>query len=60
MSEKQNPKQSDLAGRYFKPDDYQKEDQLSAGLAKTHEQVGDDYFEGTIDQLVDDEGNETK
>jgi len=39
-----------IAGRYFNPSDYDGNTQLEKGLAETHEQVSDDYFEGTIDQ----------
>ena len=40
----------EIAGRQFEFADYKKKGQLSSGLAKTHEQVSDGYFEGTIDQ----------
>nr|WP_207203503.1 YozQ family protein [Bacillus halotolerans] len=43
----------DVAGRYFEPSDYKGTTQLEQGLAETHEQVSDDYFEGTIDQNLD-------
>ncbi|MEC1670558.1 YozQ family protein [Bacillus mojavensis] len=42
-----------VAGRYFEPADYKGSTQLEQGLAETHEQVSDDYFEGTIDQNLD-------
>ncbi|SFC79046.1 Protein of unknown function [Bacillus sp. OV322] len=51
--EKDNKKQnstSEIAGKHFKVEDYKKDDQLSSGLAETHEQVSDDYMAGTIDQ----------
>ncbi|CAN2251246.1 MULTISPECIES: YozQ family protein [Bacillus] len=44
---------TDVAGRYFEPSDYKGTTQLEKGLAETHEQVSDDYFEGTIDQNLD-------
>ncbi|KAF1680017.1 YozQ family protein [Bacillus mexicanus] len=44
---------TDVAGRYFDPSDYKGTTQLEKGLAETHEQVSDDYFEGTIDQNLD-------
>ncbi|MFB6497042.1 YozQ family protein [Bacillus haynesii] len=44
---------TDVAGRYFDPSDYEGATQLEKGLAETHEQVSDDYFEGTIDQNLD-------
>ncbi|OIK10289.1 YozQ family protein [Bacillus sp. MUM 13] len=52
--EKNNKKQqnstSEIAGKHFEVEDYKKDDQLSSGLAETHEQVSDDYMAGTIDQ----------
>ncbi|MED0870545.1 YozQ family protein [Bacillus spizizenii] len=44
---------ADVAGKYFDPSDYKGTTQLEKGLAETHEQVSDDYFEGTIDQNLD-------
>ncbi|MEC1548845.1 YozQ family protein [Bacillus rugosus] len=44
---------TDVAGKYFDPSDYKGSTQLEKGLAETHEQVSDDYFEGTIDQNLD-------
>lgn len=44
---------TDVAGKYFDPSDYEGTTQLEQGLAETHEQVSDDYFEGTIDQNLD-------
>ncbi|USK61542.1 YozQ family protein [Peribacillus asahii] len=40
-----------IAGRTFDSSDYDGTSQLEQGLAITHEQVGDDYTEGTVDQL---------
>jgi hypothetical protein len=42
-----------IAGRTFKQSDYQGTSQLEQGLATTHEQFGDDYKEGTVDQLLE-------
>ncbi|MCM2584172.1 YozQ family protein [Bacillus stercoris] len=42
-----------VAGKSFEPSDYKGTTQLEKGLAETHEQVSDDYFEGTIDQNLD-------
>lgn len=47
-----------LAGRYFEIEDYDKQDETSAGLAVTHEQVSDDYTEGTIDGTIEDVAGE--
>ncbi|OBA04213.1 hypothetical protein A9D36_10505 [Bacillus subtilis] len=44
---------TNLAGKSFDPSDYKGATQLEQGLAETHEQVSDDYFEGTIDQNLD-------
>ncbi|PJH94163.1 YozQ family protein [Bacillus sp. SN1] len=44
---------TDVAGKYFDASDYKGTTQLEKGLAETHEQVSDDYFEGTIDQNLD-------
>ncbi|SDM17113.1 YozQ family protein [Sediminibacillus halophilus] len=49
-----------VAEKMYDPSDYQKKDPLSKGLAVTHEQVSDDYTEGTIEGAideVDDNGN---
>jgi len=39
---------NELAARHYQPEDYGKNDQLSQGLATTHEQVSDSYMEGEI------------
>ncbi|MFC4402273.1 YozQ family protein [Gracilibacillus xinjiangensis] len=39
-----------VAEKNYEPSDYKGKTQLERGLAETHEQVSDDYFEGTIDQ----------
>jgi hypothetical protein len=47
--DKRNTKDStNIAGRIFHTDDYQKNDDLSSGLATTHEQVSDTYMEGEV------------
>lgn len=38
-----------IAGRQYEVEDYKRDDELSSGLAVTHEQVSDDYMAGTID-----------
>jgi Protein of unknown function (DUF4025) len=50
---KKNQQSSELAGRSYRPDDYNKKDQLSAGLAHTHEQFSDTFTEGTIDGKIE-------
>ncbi|MBD0406410.1 DUF4025 domain-containing protein [Bacillus siamensis] len=44
---------TNTAGKYFDTSDYEGNTQLEKGLAETHEQVSDDYFEGTIDQNLE-------
>ncbi|AEB23827.1 MULTISPECIES: YozQ family protein [Bacillus] len=44
---------TNVAGKYFDSSDYEGTTQLEKGLAETHEQVSDDYFEGTIDQNLE-------
>lgn len=43
-----------VAGRQYQVEDYQGNDQLSSGLADTHEQVSDSYMEGEIGAVIDD------
>jgi hypothetical protein len=50
----QQPNSTDIAGRNYHTDDYQKNDALSSGLATTHEQVSDTYMEGEIGAVIDD------
>jgi hypothetical protein len=57
MSEKtpnQNNDNLNLAGRYYEVEDYKRDDQLSSGLATSHEQVSDAYMEGDSDPLIGD------
>lgn len=39
-----------IAEKDFEPSYYNEESQFEKGLAETHEQVSDDYSEGTIDR----------
>ncbi|WP_010283557.1 YozQ family protein [Bacillus timonensis] len=48
MKDKLQNSTEDLAARHYQPEDYGKNDQLSSGLATTHEQVSDSYMEGEI------------
>ncbi|MGC5327625.1 YozQ family protein [Brevibacillus sp. SYSU BS000544] len=43
-----------LADKTYEPADYQSNDEVSKGLATTHEQVSDDYMEGTNDGKIDE------
>jgi len=40
--------------KQYDPSDYLKDNEVSSGLAITHEQVSDTYIEGTIDGTIDD------
>jgi len=53
LKDKNQNTTEDLAARYYQPEDYDKDDQLSSGLAETHEQVSDSYMEGEIKAVVD-------
>jgi hypothetical protein len=44
---------SQIAGRQYEVEDYKRQDELSSGLATTHEQASDDYMEGTIDAMFE-------
>lgn len=60
MSKERNQESLKLAGRYYKPEDYSGQDQLSSGLATTHEQASDTWTEGEIKASIDntDDGKE--
>ncbi|HLO11672.1 MAG TPA: YozQ family protein [Pseudoneobacillus sp.] len=51
---KNNNANLNLAGRDYQVEDYKRDDQLSSGLATTHEQVSDSYMVGETDSLVGD------
>lgn len=55
---KNSNQNTDVAGRVFNPSDYEKNDQLSSGLATTHEQASDTYTEGEIGAVIDDADGE--
>jgi hypothetical protein len=54
LNKKNNDQTTKVAGRMFDPSDYEKKDQLSSGLATTHEQATDTYTEGEIGAVIDD------
>jgi hypothetical protein len=54
MNNKVSSDSTKLAGRTYDTSDYQKKDNLSSGLATTHEQVSDTYMEGEIGAVIDD------
>jgi hypothetical protein len=50
-----------IAGRQYNVEDYKKNDQVSAGLAETHEQISDKYMESPFDAMIaDQKENKTK
>ncbi|WP_261129791.1 YozQ family protein [Bacillus sp. Marseille-Q3570] len=49
---------SKIAEKNYQPSDYEKNSDLSSGLAITHEQTSDTMVEGTIDGDIDNEKNE--
>ena len=54
MNKKDKNGVTDIAGRYYETEDYNRNDQLSSGLATTHEQVSDAYMEGQADAVIED------
>lgn len=54
MDKKENKENMNIAGRYYETEDYKRNDQLSSGLATTHEQVSDTYMEGQADAVIED------
>jgi hypothetical protein len=53
MKKKSQTQSTQLAGRTYEPNDYQRKDELSQGLAMTHEQASDSLTEGTIDGTIE-------
>ncbi|WHX42966.1 YozQ family protein [Mesobacillus sp. AQ2] len=45
---KDKNKSTEVAGRMYETADYQRNDELSNGLAMTHEQASDSYAEGEV------------
>ncbi|WP_223701386.1 YozQ family protein [Sutcliffiella deserti] len=43
---KKETNSTEIAGRIYEVEDYKRQDQLSQGLAETHEQVSDAYMAG--------------
>ncbi|PLS01964.1 YozQ family protein [Neobacillus cucumis] len=52
-NKKANPKK-ELAGSFYHPSYYKESDDLSSGIATSHEQVSDTYTEGEIGAVIDD------
>ena len=42
-----------VAGKMYSVSDYESKEELDKGIAITHEQVSDNYMEGTIDGKID-------
>jgi len=57
-SHTENNNSTELAEKMYEPSDYEKTSFLSQGLAMTHEQVSDDYMEGTNDGKIDQYADE--
>jgi hypothetical protein len=53
MEKKPKLESNQIAGRQYEVEDYKRQDELSSGLATTHEQASDDYMEGTIDAMIE-------
>lgn len=49
VSNKKTERSKSLADKTYQYSDYYKDDQLSQGMATSHEQVSDTYMEGTVD-----------
>ncbi|MDF2035649.1 YozQ family protein [Bacillus sp. CMF12] len=54
MNKKDKNDGTNIAGRSYETEDYNRNDQLSSGLATTHEQVSDAYMEGQADAVIED------
>jgi hypothetical protein len=50
-----NTNVTEVAGSFYHPSYYQGTTQVEKGLAETHEQVSDNYHEGTVDQLTEED-----
>lgn len=60
MGQKVPNESRNVAGRVYDPSDYQKTDQLSSGLAETHEQFSDAYMEGEIGAVINNKNSKEK
>ena len=49
MSDKKTERSKSVADKTYQYSDYYNDDQLSQGMATSHEQVSDTYMEGTVD-----------
>lgn len=53
MKENKDKQSVNIAGRHYKSEDYQQNDQISSGLATTHEQVSDSYMVEGVNAVGD-------
>ncbi|KKI93405.1 hypothetical protein WQ54_03985 [Bacillus sp. SA1-12] len=60
MDKKPKVDSNQIAGRHYEAEDYKRQDELSEGLATTHEQASDDYMEGTIDANFEENVDHSK
>ncbi|WP_337017142.1 YozQ family protein [Oceanobacillus massiliensis] len=51
MKKKIDEKAKTVADKTYQNSDYYSKDQLSKGMAISHEQVSDKYMEGTVDRM---------
>lgn len=49
MADKKTERSKSVADKTYQYSDYYKDDQLSQGMATSHEQVSDAYMEGTVE-----------
>jgi Protein of unknown function (DUF4025) len=54
VEKKSKIESNQIAGKEYEVEDYKSQDELSSGLATTHEQASDGYMEGTIDVVTED------
>jgi hypothetical protein len=54
VNKNQNKEGLKVAGRQYQTEDYQSQDEVSSGLATTHEQASDTWTEGEIKATIDD------
>ena len=60
MEKKSKLESNKLAGKEYEVEDYKGQDELSSGLATTHEQASDGYMDGTIEQETEGSTRENK
>ncbi len=58
--EKNDKNAKSIGDRMYSPEDYDKTDELSSGLAETHEQANDAYAEGTVDGRIERESGKAE